>query len=119
MLKNIRFFLSESFHFMVVKISVYLNRHVFVIVYFGYPRMQSFFMRRTKAQFRSTLAELSFLWVHLSEVTFPYVVAHLFTNKKNKKKPDFDPHVLLYMSIPWYFLILRSISDLNVYHSLG
>ena len=29
-LKNIRIFLSEKFHFLVVKNSVYLNRHVFV-----------------------------------------------------------------------------------------
>ena len=30
-MKNVRFFLSENFHFLVVKFSVYLNRHVFVI----------------------------------------------------------------------------------------
>ena len=30
-MKNIRFFLSENFHFLVVKFSVYLNRHVFVM----------------------------------------------------------------------------------------
>ena len=29
-MKNIRIFLSEIFHFLVVKFSVYLNRHVFV-----------------------------------------------------------------------------------------
>ena len=29
--KNIRIFLSENFHFLVVKFSVYLNRHVFVM----------------------------------------------------------------------------------------
>ena len=28
--KNIRIFLSENFHFLVVKVSLYLNRHVFV-----------------------------------------------------------------------------------------
>ena len=26
------FFLSENFHFLVVKISVYLNRHVFIMM---------------------------------------------------------------------------------------
>ena len=30
-MKNIRVFLSENFHFLVVKFSVYLNRHVFVM----------------------------------------------------------------------------------------
>ena len=30
-MKNIRIFLSEKFHFLVVKFSVYLNRHVFVM----------------------------------------------------------------------------------------
>ena len=30
-MKNIRFFLSENFHFLVVKFSVYLNRHVFIM----------------------------------------------------------------------------------------
>ena len=30
-LKNIRIFLCESFHFLVVKCSVYLNRHVFLM----------------------------------------------------------------------------------------
>ena len=32
-MKNIRIFLSESFHFLVVKFSVYLNRIVFVMKY--------------------------------------------------------------------------------------
>ena len=31
-MKNIIFFLSENFHFLVVKFSIYLNRHVFVII---------------------------------------------------------------------------------------
>ena len=30
-MKNIRFFLSENVHCLVVKFSVYLNRHVFVM----------------------------------------------------------------------------------------
>ena len=30
-MKNIRVFLSENFHFLVVKFSVYLNRRVFVM----------------------------------------------------------------------------------------
>ena len=30
-MKNIRLFLSENFHFLVVKFSVYLNRRVFVM----------------------------------------------------------------------------------------
>ena len=30
-MKNINFFLSENFHFLVVKFSIYLNRHVFVM----------------------------------------------------------------------------------------
>ena len=30
-MKNFRIFLSENFHFLVVKFSVYLNRHVFVM----------------------------------------------------------------------------------------
>ena len=30
-MKNIRFFLSEIFHFLIVKFSVYLNGHVFVM----------------------------------------------------------------------------------------
>ena len=31
-MKNIRFFLSENFHFLVVKFSVYLHRLVFVMI---------------------------------------------------------------------------------------
>ena len=30
-MKNIRIFLSDNFHFFVVKFSVYLNRHVFIM----------------------------------------------------------------------------------------
>ena len=30
--KNIRIFLSENFHFLVAKFSVYLNKHVFVMI---------------------------------------------------------------------------------------
>ena len=33
-MKNIRIFLSENFNFWVVKFSVYLNRHVFVMCHF-------------------------------------------------------------------------------------
>ena len=32
-MKNIRIFISENFHFLVVKVSVYLNRRVFVMVF--------------------------------------------------------------------------------------
>ena len=32
-MKNIRFFLSENFQFLVVKISIYLNRRVFVMIF--------------------------------------------------------------------------------------
>ena len=32
-MKNIRFFLAENFHFLVVKFSVYLNRRVFVMAF--------------------------------------------------------------------------------------
>ena len=35
-MKNIRF-LSRNFHFLVVKFSVYLNRHVFVMGLFARP----------------------------------------------------------------------------------
>ena len=31
-MKNIRIFLSENFRFLVVNVSVYLNRHVFVMI---------------------------------------------------------------------------------------
>ena len=31
--ENIRFFLPKNFQFLVVKFSVYLNRHVYVMVY--------------------------------------------------------------------------------------
>ena len=32
-MKNIRIFLSENFHFMVVKVSIYLNKRVFVMMF--------------------------------------------------------------------------------------
>ena len=32
-MKNIWIFLSEIFHFLVVEFSVYLNRHVFVMIF--------------------------------------------------------------------------------------
>ena len=31
-MKKYQIFLSENFHFLVIKFSVYLNRHVFVMV---------------------------------------------------------------------------------------
>ena len=34
-MKNIRVFLSENFQFLEVKISIYLNRRVFVMVLYG------------------------------------------------------------------------------------
>ena len=33
-MKNIKSFLSENFQFLEVKFSIYLNRHVFVIIHF-------------------------------------------------------------------------------------
>ena len=35
-MKNIRFFFSENFQFLVMKFSIYLNRHVFVMVVFSF-----------------------------------------------------------------------------------
>ena len=35
-------FSSENFHFLVVKFSVYLNRHVFVMGYFSYFYMKMY-----------------------------------------------------------------------------
>ena len=40
---NIRNFLSENFHFLVVKISVYLNKHVFVM-YLNYDKVRGDFL---------------------------------------------------------------------------
>ena len=34
-MKNIRIFLFENFHFLVLKFSVYMNRHVFVMELIG------------------------------------------------------------------------------------
>ena len=42
-MKNIRFFLSENFPFMIVKISIYLNRRVFV-KYHRLVRMDSYYL---------------------------------------------------------------------------
>ena len=33
-MKNIRIFVSENFQFLEVKVSIYLNRRVFVVTYF-------------------------------------------------------------------------------------
>ena len=38
-MKNISIFLSEKFHFLVVKFSVYLNRHVFVMIITFYAKI--------------------------------------------------------------------------------
>ena len=40
-MKNIRIFLSENFHFLVVKFSVYLNRHAFVMDYANAVRLKT------------------------------------------------------------------------------
>ena len=37
-MKNIRIFLSENFHLLVVKFSVHLNRHVFVMRNIIFPK---------------------------------------------------------------------------------
>ena len=42
-MKNIRIFLSENFHFLVVKFSVYLKRHVFVM--FGKKKKKVIFLK--------------------------------------------------------------------------
>ena len=52
-IRNISKFLSENFQFLVVKFSIYLNRHVFV-------------MR----------ADLSLCWAHMPFCWFCYEVAH-------------------------------------------
>ena len=40
-MKNITIFLSEFFYFLVVKFSVYLNRHVFLMIYPKYSGGQT------------------------------------------------------------------------------
>ena len=38
-MKKYQNFLSENFHLLVVKFSVYLNRHVFVMFHFRFPTL--------------------------------------------------------------------------------
>ena len=54
-MKNYQSFLSENFHFLEVKFSLYLNRRVFV-------------MAQT---------DLCLRWAHMSEGTFPHVAPHV------------------------------------------
>ena len=46
-MKNISVFLSENFHFLVVKFSVYLNRHVFVMGD-NFYEMSAYILRKKK-----------------------------------------------------------------------
>ena len=43
-MKNTRFSLSENFHFLVVKFSMYLNRRVFVMVKLGFKGVYIIFL---------------------------------------------------------------------------
>ena len=52
-MKNIRDFLSENFQFLEVKISTYLNRHVFVMQFFAltYQEPEYFFLANLKPKY--------------------------------------------------------------------
>ena len=56
-MKNINFFLSENFQFLVVKFSIYLNRRVFVMIninvklYISAPSTSWFYMVQTDCHF--------------------------------------------------------------------
>ena len=71
-MKNIRFFLSKHFHVLVVKFSVYFNRHVFVMKFLSF-RLDAF----QKASYEQTgthdLKKLSLadLTENLSSVSIP------------------------------------------------
>ena len=54
-------FLSENFHFLVVKISVYLNKHVFVMFLFDFLGSSSDSSR--KQIFRDRLRKYSFYFI--------------------------------------------------------
>ena len=46
-MKNIRFFLYENFQFLVVKFSVYLNRHVFIKTHSCFDQLLSTSFRKS------------------------------------------------------------------------
>ena len=62
-MKNIRFFLSENVHFLVVKISVYLNRRLFVMVMAHRMPWVCTFCIYSKPHFRLTWSIWSFAHV--------------------------------------------------------
>ena len=43
-MKKYHFFLSENFHFLVVKFSLYLNRHVIVMVFVSKGNLLDFYL---------------------------------------------------------------------------
>ena len=60
-MKNIQYFLPENFHFLVVKFSIYLNRHVFLMFFFFFFFFFCFFFcfiykspRRSLPSYEST-----------------------------------------------------------------
>ena len=73
------------FHFLVVKFSVYLNRHVFVM---------KCGQRRLWSDCAYAQADLSLRWVHISEGTFSQVAAQIFINQNILK-------TLVYKIIKW------------------
>ena len=68
--ENYQNFYLNFFHFLVVKFSVYLNRHVFVI------KVSSCGQRRL-IRLRWGAADLSLCWAHMSESTFLLVAARI------------------------------------------
>ena len=60
-MKNIRFFLSENFHFLVVKFSIYLNRCVFVMLPIKFFSQLAFrFIRKSAKYILKTVAIFDF-----------------------------------------------------------
>ena len=70
-MKNIRFFLSEIFHFLVVKFSIYLNRRVFVMKFLHYicstelSKSLTYFLTASKKHVAECCLSFSMLYITL------------------------------------------------------
>ena len=94
-------FLSEIFHFLVLKFSVYLNRYVFVMHHSWTVRTVTFvhniynlfivynsqwFCKSTKAMITLHKCDWSLHCLHIWEEPFSDVTAHIFTHSRWHRK---------------------------------
>ena len=98
-MKHIRIFLSENFHFLVVKFSIYLNRNIFVINQGLCCFIRTFcilgYQNNTRIEYFDQTTQMQ---VHISAGTFSTMWLNQLNSEPRNTKQNANPSAIIMIS---------------------